>query len=611
MKFSDGFKFSSTKNSLFGYGCDTSVGFVGNDEMNATAKLRSGCATMCDRRQAMYFRRVGKQSKNNRCSGLGCCTASVPDGMNLNYIVVEKHTYALDFNPCSVAFAVATDAMPTIKPQFLSENVDYFKKLQLPMVYDWSIIGVGDCETARSSKAGKDFICKGNSECLNVTRGYRCQCNPGFEGNPYLHDCHDIDECSNQLYNPCKHPAECINTNGSYVCLCPKGYSDISADAKNTLCSPSTNQSQYKLAVGLSVTLGSILLFILGYWIYKLIKRRQKEQNSSLLLSYKKPLITLVRIESLDKEAVGRSIRELAEGKIVAVKKPKKLEESEIMELINEIAILSQINHRNIVKLLGCCLETEVPLLVSEFIPNGTLFHHIHYPSEEFPITWKMRLQIASDSAGALAYLHCSSSIPIFHRDIKSSNILLDEKYRGKLSDFGTSRLVGTDQTHVTTRVMGTRGYFDPEYIQTHQFTEKSDVYSFGVVLVELLTGQKAIRAISEQDRSLTAWFLSHMENSRLLDIIDSQVLKENCNKEEFHTIATLAKRCLSSDGKRRPSIKEVSLEIEAVLSLHLPQINEPGTPTEPDEVFVTEAFKGSFNDCGSSSSTFNLESKP
>uniref|UniRef100_A0A803L497 Protein kinase domain-containing protein n=1 Tax=Chenopodium quinoa TaxID=63459 RepID=A0A803L497_CHEQI len=221
-----------------------------------------------------------------------------------------------------------------------------------------------------------------------------------------------------------------------------------------------------------------------------------------------------------------------------------------------------------------------------------------------------MRLQIASDSAGALAYLHYSSSIPIFHRDIKSSNILLDEKYRGKLSDFGTSRLVDADQTHVTTRVMGTFGYLDPEYFQTNQFTEKSDVYSFGVVLVELLTGQKAIRAISEQDRSLTSWFLSHMENSRLLDIIDSQVLEENCNKEEFHTIATLAKRCLSSDGKRRPSMKEVSLEIEAVLSLHLPQVNEPDTQTKPDEVFVTEAFKGSFNDCGSCSSTFNLESK-
>uniref|UniRef100_A0A803L496 Protein kinase domain-containing protein n=1 Tax=Chenopodium quinoa TaxID=63459 RepID=A0A803L496_CHEQI len=254
----------------------------------------------------------------------------------------------------------------------------------------------------------------------------------------------------------------------------------------------------------------------------------------------------------------------LGERKIVAVKKSKKLEESEMREFINEVAILSQINHKNIVKLLGCCLETEVPLLVFEFIPNGTLFHHIHYPSEEFPITWKMRLQIASDSAGALAYLHYSSSIPIFHRDIKSSNILLDEKYRGKLSDFGTSRLVATNQTHVTTRVMGTFGYLDPEYFQSNQFTEKSDVYSFGVVLVELLTGQKAIF---------------------------KYVLQEDC-KEELHRIATLAKRCLNLDGKRRPSMKEVLFEIEAVLSLHLPQMNEPKTP-KPDKVFVNGAIQG------------------
>ncbi|CAO2837536.1 unnamed protein product [Amaranthus hypochondriacus] len=268
----------------------------------------------------------------------------------------------------------------------------------------------------------------------------------------------------------------------------------------------------------------------------------------------------------------------LSEGRIVAIKKCKVLDESQVQDFVNEVVILSQMNHRNIVKVLGCCQESDMPLLVYEFIPNGTLSHHIHNPSEEFPITWKMRLQIASDSASALSYLHSSSSIPILHRDIKSSNILLDEKYRAKLSDFGTSKSIALDQTHVTTRVMGTFGYLDPEYFQSSQFTDKSDVYSFGVVLIELLTGQKAIRVTAEEDKSLISWFLSYMLNSRLMDIIDAQIFQEGSN-EEFNIIGDLARRCLDLDGRRRPTMKDILLKIEAVSSRYLPLTIQPNGP--------------------------------
>ncbi|KAL5787114.1 hypothetical protein ACOSP7_004063 [Xanthoceras sorbifolium] len=137
---------------------------------------------------------------------------------------------------------------------------------------------------------------------------------------------------------------------------------------------------------------------------------------------------------------------------MLAVKKSKVIDEGRIEEFINKVAILSQINHRNVVKLLGCCLETKVPLLVYEFIPNGSLYQYLHDQNEELPFTWEMHLQISTEVAGALSYLHLAASLPIYHRDIKYANILLDKKYKAKIADFGTSRSISIDQTHVTTK---------------------------------------------------------------------------------------------------------------------------------------------------------------
>ncbi|XXG54248.1 hypothetical protein AAC387_Pa03g2183 [Persea americana] len=255
----------------------------------------------------------------------------------------------------------------------------------------------------------------------------------------------------------------------------------------------------------------------------------------------------------------------LPDNRTVAIKKSKIVDACQIEQFINEIDILSQINHRNVVKLLGCCLEYQVPLLVYEFISNGTLYTHIHGTGRIQSISLQNRLRIATETAEALAYLHSAASIPIVHRDVKSTNILLDDNLIAKVSDFGALRLVPIDQTQITTLVQGTSGYLDPEYFQTGQLTAKSDVYSFGVVLVELLTAKKPIcLSRSQEDRNLAMYFISAMKENRLLQVLEDQVRNEG-HETPLIAIAQLAKRCLKVRGEERPTMKEVVVELQGL----------------------------------------------
>ncbi|KAL5726676.1 hypothetical protein ACHQM5_009697 [Ranunculus cassubicifolius] len=250
---------------------------------------------------------------------------------------------------------------------------------------------------------------------------------------------------------------------------------------------------------------------------------------------------------------------------VVAIKKARMVHASQVGEFINEVVILTQINHRNVVKLRGCCLETEVPVLVYEFVSNGTLFYHLHKTRVSPFLAWADRLRIAAETASALAYLHSAASVPIFHRDVKSANILLDENYTAKVADFGASRLNTMDEIQISTLVQGTIGYLDPEYFHTGQLTEKSDVYSFGVVLAELLTGVKPVCVDRSQDPiNLATYFILSMTEKQIVDIFDASIVTEG-NKEELHAVARLANRCLCVSGDERPSMKEVAMELEVL----------------------------------------------
>ena len=214
--------------------------------------------------------------------------------------------------------------------------------------------------------------------------------------------------------------------------------------------------------------------------------------------------------------------------------------------------------------------------MVYEFIQNGTLFDHLR--EKRHHLTWTERLRVAHDTAEGLSYLHFSAVPPIYHRDVKSSNILLDEKMNAKVSDFGLSRLAHTDMSHVSTCAQGTLGYLDPEYYRNYQLTDKSDVYSFGVVLLELLTSQKAIDFTRESDDVNLAVYVQRMvAEERLMDVVDPS-LKEGTTDLERDTIKALgflAVGCLEERRQNRPSMKEVAEEIEYIMSIAAAKVVE------------------------------------
>ncbi|KAH9734416.1 Wall-associated receptor kinase-like 1 [Citrus sinensis] len=389
----------------------------------------------------------------------------------------------------------------------------------------------------------------------------------------------------------------------NFFCHCKNGFL-VDGKLEGLHCKPDGKKFPVELValLGLGIGLGFLSVVVVGCYLYRFFKEKRNrmlkeklfKQNGGYLLqqqlsscgsSERAKVFTADELQrATDNYNQSRFLGQggfgtvykgmLPDGSIVAVKRSKEIDKTQIHQFINEVVILSQINHRHIVKLLGCCLETEVPVLVYEYISNGTLSHHIHEHQQQLEqeqkqelssLSWENRVRIACEVAGAVAYMHSSASIPIFHRDIKSSNILLDDKFSAKVSDFGISRSIPNDKTHLTTTIQGTFGYLDPEYFQSSQFTDKSDVYSFGVVLLELLTGKKPICfARVEEERNLVACFISLAKENQLLEILDARVAKE-AREEDIGAVAELAMRCLRLNSKKRPTMKQVSMELEGL----------------------------------------------
>ncbi|XP_020529980.1 probable LRR receptor-like serine/threonine-protein kinase At1g67720 isoform X2 [Amborella trichopoda] len=260
----------------------------------------------------------------------------------------------------------------------------------------------------------------------------------------------------------------------------------------------------------------------------------------------------------------------LNDGKEIAVKVLSSNSYQGKKEFSNEVSLLSRIHHRNLVAFLGYCQEEGKSILVYEYMHNGTLKEHLYGPlTQERAIDWIKRLEIAEDAAKAIEYLHTGCIPSIIHRDLKSSNILLDKHMRAKVSDFGLSKLAVDASSHVSSMVRGTVGYLDPEYYISQQLTEKSDVYSFGVILLELISGQEAIsnESFGVHCRNIVQWARFRIDNGDIQSIIDTS-LQGNLNVQSVWKIAEKAMQCVQPHGRDRPPISEVLKEIQDAISI-------------------------------------------
>lgn len=239
-------------------------------------------------------------------------------------------------------------------------------------------------------------------------------------------------------------------------------------------------------------------------------------------------------------------------------------------EFLVEVLMLSLLRHPNLVNMIGCCTEGEQRLLVYEFMPLGSLEDHLHdiQPGKE-PLDWDTRLIIAAGAAKGLDYLHNEAKPSVIYRDFKSSNILLGENFHPKLSDFGLAKFgpIG-DNSHVSTRVMGTQGYCAPEYALTGKLTVKSDIYSFGVVLLELITGHRAIDPTRGHGRrNLVEWMRPHVRDyKKHLQLVDPR-LKGRFSEPSLHRAIEVAFMCVRENAKSRPTMSDVVLALNYLLS--------------------------------------------
>ncbi|XP_071675880.1 wall-associated receptor kinase 3-like [Lolium perenne] len=556
------YRLSSTGNSFFVLGCNT-LGFLWSDlvgDANVYNKL-IGCTDYCRDQQSAV---------DGVCHGVGCCEAYIPPGLIDNTLYFRQifggFNESISFSPCDYAF-VAQKGYYTFQTADLNMNLHQTKRL-MPVRLDWAIRDSATCEEAKNNVT---YACKSsNSICLNSTNGpgYICNCSSGYQGNPYIENgCTDINECDDP--DACR--GICDNTQGSYNCRCGKGTHSV--DPFTAPCVSNLTRKQ-KIAIGMPFSV-FIIIVIAFFWILAKEKRKMKElfqRNGGPTLEKLNniKLFTKEDIKKIQKTStyIGKgAFGSVYSGRIedsnqaVAVKEPINGTSADKGQFVNEIIIQSQVIHRNIVKLVGCCLEVDIPILVYEFIPNGSLDDILH-GTRKMPLSMGLRLKIAAESAEGLAYMHSKANTTILHGDVKPANILLTDDFAPKISDFGISRLIATDLQQ-TAHVIGDMSYMDPVYFQTGLLTKKSDVYSFGIMLLELITRNKATHS---DNNSLLRNFLDvYTTHKSVTELVDKE-LAELDDPELIDSLAVMINQCVNLDVNQRPEMTDVEERLHEML---------------------------------------------
>ncbi|KAM3271746.1 hypothetical protein ACQJBY_042132 [Aegilops geniculata] len=588
---------SPGRNRFTVVGCNT-LGLVGGFR-GGTSQYLAGCYSYCDGAS-------GASDDGAPCTGTGCCEASIPTNLTAFSVAFPINSSSVwGFNPCFYAM-VAEVGWYRFQRRDLAGELGFINnraKDGAPVIVNWAVRN-GSCLEQRN------YACvSANSYCESASNGpgYLCHCSPGYEGNAYLNNgCQDIDECMlreqdpkyEELY-PCRNGV-CLNTPGGYDCKCKKR---AKSDGTKFGCRPLYSRDE-QLLIGLSVSAVVIISSACFLAMQLQRKKHKKEkdeyfkQNGGLMLydEMRSRQVDTVRI--LTEKEIKIATDNYNEDRVlgcgghgmvykgtlddlreVAIKKSKVINDDCRDEFVNEIIILSQINHRNIVRLLGCCLDIDVPVLVYEFVSNGTLYEFLHGSADHnlSPIPLDLRLKIATQSAEALAYLHSSTSRTILHGDVKSANILLDDQRHAKVADFGASALKSMDENEFIMLVQGTLGYLDPESFISHALTDKSDVYSFGVVLLELITRKRALYADSsyKEKRSLSHSFLLMFHQNTHLKMLDSEIAEDATAMVVVEKLAALAVHCLSARGDDRPTMKEVAERLQVLWRIQMRQVGD------------------------------------
>ncbi|XP_031130625.1 G-type lectin S-receptor-like serine/threonine-protein kinase At4g27290 [Ipomoea triloba] len=427
--------------------------------------------------------------------------------------------------------------------------------------------------------------------------------------------CYSNCSCSAFAYNNMSDIAKCLNWFGDLVDLAHNNsaalrdlHVRVHASELNGIggIGNSAHKSISPLQVAIMVSLVSavslVVISVLGY-ILKRRYYRKKGEKSIATASQKSnalsPLgngdvellqLSLERI--LDATDNFNEANKLGEGGfgpvfkgflyefgMVAIKRLCKQSSQGLEEFMNELKLIAKLQHKNLVSLLGCCIEDDEKILIYEYMPNRSLDKLLF--GEKDNLDWNTRFQIIEGVAQGILYLHKYSRLKVIHRDLKASNILLDETMKPKISDFGLARIFGLDQTQAeTNRVVGTYGYISPEYVLHGQFSEKSDVYSFGVLLLEIINGKKNSDFIHSQlSVSLIGWAWKNWKEGRPHEFVDLAIMRSSCDALKVIRCIEVGLLCVQAIPTDRPTMFDVVLMLSNP-TLSIPPLKEPAFVT-------------------------------